>query len=135
MAERIVDRLEIIEVEEQHRDRVRHALCTRECMTHLIQKERTVGQVRERIVKRLMHVLLLDHTLFGHVTRVEHETANDRLAQQIRADVVHRHPVAVRMTQAPLALHRSRLDVTGAQSVRTGELLEKVQRWRRIVGV
>ena len=105
-------------------------------MPNLVEKERTVGKIGEWIVKGLVHVLRLDHTLLSHVARIEHEPTNDRFLQQIRADVVDRHPVAVGVRQSPFPLECT--DVVARPCTRsraTREFGEKLQRARRILRV
>ena len=52
MAERVVDHLEAIEIEEQHRDDAVRTPCPMQRHPHLVEKELPVGEPRERVVVR-----------------------------------------------------------------------------------
>ena len=52
VTERVVDRLEVVEVDEQRRDRRLLASRAREHLLDTIQDQRPVGQARQRVVRR-----------------------------------------------------------------------------------
>ena len=52
MAERIVDRLEMVEVEEQYRELIAAAACQRKQAFELLQQQHAVRQAGQRIVVR-----------------------------------------------------------------------------------
>ena len=57
VAERVVDHLEVVEVDEQHRDLLAAA---GDQLAQALQEERPVRQPRERVVMRLVVELALD---------------------------------------------------------------------------
>ena len=60
VAERVVDRLEIVETQHEHGDFLLFAARPDERVLGAVGEERAIGQVRERIVKGLMGELLLE---------------------------------------------------------------------------
>ena len=74
--EAVVDRLEVVDVEEEHRDRLRLAASPLERVLDAIGKERTVGQAGKRIVKGLELELLLERGAAGDVVNREDDSAD-----------------------------------------------------------
>ena len=58
-AERVVDRLEVVEVDEQHRDRLAGAAAPQQRVVDAIAEQRPVGEVGEQVVERLVRQLFL----------------------------------------------------------------------------
>ena len=54
VAERVVDRLEAVDVEQQHRDAEAEALGAAEGVLDAVEEQRAVGQAGERVVQRLV---------------------------------------------------------------------------------
>ena len=76
--ETVVDRLEVVEIEEQQRQRrlaadaaTRVSACSR-----AIAQQRAIGQPGERIVECLVRELGLERRALAHVARVEHNAAH-----------------------------------------------------------
>ena len=83
--QRVVDRLEIVDVHEQHGDRLRVALLALDGVQHAIAEQRPVREVGHRVVERLVLQLPFELLALRDVTRVEHDPANVRVVQQARA--------------------------------------------------
>ena len=74
MAEAVVDRLEVVEIEEQQREwRLAATMRARQRVLRAIAQQRAVGQSGERIMERLMGELRLQRGPFADVARVEHD--------------------------------------------------------------
>ena len=67
MAHRVVDGLEVVEVQEEHGHAARRNGAPAERLFHTFTEEGTVGEVRERIVKRLPGELRLQCAALGDV--------------------------------------------------------------------
>src|SRR5262245_42762587 len=71
MPERVVDALEVVEVEEEHRDvRPRALAAEDERVLDAVREERTVREARKRVVERLVPELLLGFLARGDVEQV-----------------------------------------------------------------
>ena len=88
VAERVVDALEVVQVEEQHGGRV---VVARERRLDAQREERAVGQARQRIVARLVRQALLE--LRHGRQRARRLTALERAAR-VRADRLEQSPLA-----------------------------------------
>ena len=76
MAEAVVDRLEVVEVDEQHRHGPVVALLSLQGMLHTVPEQGPVGQARDRIMEGLVGELLLDQLSLAHVSGVQHDAAH-----------------------------------------------------------
>ena len=106
MAARVVDELEVVEVEEEHGDRLVVARLARERVLDAVVEERTVGELGERVVEGAVAELLLEGAPVVHVARGEHDAAEAGIVEQVRGDRLHVAPAAVRVRDAPLRLER-----------------------------
>ena len=106
VAQAVVHRLEVVEVEEQHRDRVPAAAGQRQRVAHPVPEQRAVGEPGERIVERLVGELLLQPLPLAHVAGVEHDALDRRVVQQVGRQDLGVEPRAVGLAEAPL--HRAR---------------------------
>lgn len=102
MAERVVDELEVVEVDEQDRGLARFD--DRELVLHLFGERATVEQTGERVVARLVHEIVLRGTPPGDVDGLQ-----DRLrplAEVRELEVLAEHPAtrSVRAQDLILAL-------------------------------
>ena len=71
VAEAVVDRLEVVQVEEEHRDRLDGRAAAVERVRYAIPEERAVRQSGERVVERLVAQLLLELLALADVAGVE----------------------------------------------------------------
>jgi hypothetical protein len=83
VAEAVVDLLEAIEVDEQHREHLFGSVGAGERLVEAIPKERAVRKVGETVVKCLMRELLFEPNSLRDVTCVEHDTAHVPLSLKI----------------------------------------------------
>jgi len=81
VAERVVDGLEVIEVEEEHRDPALLATLHGVIQDH--PEGGAVRQVCEGVVKGLMGQLLFERLPFADVPGVEHQAPNRRHMQEV----------------------------------------------------
>ncbi len=84
--EAVVDLLEVVEVEEEHGDRVPLPLRELEGVIHAIAEQRAVGEAGERVVEGLVQQLLLEALPLGDVPGVEHDAVHDRVAEKVGGD-------------------------------------------------
>ena len=80
-AEGVVDRLEVIDVDQHHRDLPAHAAGTLERDRQAILEQRAVGKTRQRIVHGLVAQLMLGGLHPGEVARQDDECAGSRVAE------------------------------------------------------
>ena len=64
MAEGVVDRLEVVDVHEQHRDGFAVALLALDGVQHAVAEQRPVREVGDGVVERLVLQLLLELLAF-----------------------------------------------------------------------
>ena len=67
MSLRVVDGLEVIEVDEQEADPLRLTSTVRHRVVHAITEQRAIGEARQRIVERLVQQFGLEFLAPGHV--------------------------------------------------------------------
>ncbi len=97
MTEGVVDRLEVVQVHEQHGDGVGVAGQALQRMLHAISEERPVGEPGDRVVEGLMRELLLEGLALGDVSRVEDDSLHVGIVHQIRAERLDVQPEVVAM--------------------------------------
>ena len=61
MAQAVVDHLEAVQVDEQHGQLLAQAIAARDAVGDPIEKQSAVGQASQRVVKRAVAQLLLEH--------------------------------------------------------------------------
>ena len=83
MTEAVVDLLEPVEIDEQHRQCVVRSLGSGERLVEPVVKQRAVGKSCQTVVKRLVAQLLLESNPLGDVARVEHDTAELPVGAQV----------------------------------------------------
>ena len=88
VTQRVVDVLEVVEIEEHHRHRAAVALCQRERVLHAIAEQVAVGEQRQRIVEGELPQLLLERFALADVAEVERQTLHRRIARQVAADAL-----------------------------------------------
>ena len=73
VAEAVVDRLEVVEVDEQHREVAVACAPTRaERVLDAVAEQRLVGEAGERVVERLVGELVLEPLALGDVAEAPH---------------------------------------------------------------
>ena len=102
MSEAVVDRLEVVEVDEDDADgrllpgrageRVLYAVC----------EERPVGQARDGIVERLVGELILEELALADVAAVEDDPLHVLVLEQVRVPHLELEPLARAAAQAAL---------------------------------
>ena len=86
MTERVVDALEVVEVEEEHGDLGLRSLTPQnERMLDPVREQRTVGESGEGVVERLVAELLLGLLAGRHVEEVALQDARPSLSATTRA--------------------------------------------------
>ena len=81
VAEAVVDLLEPVEVDEQHREDAPGALRARERLVEPVAEQGAVGEAGEPVVERLARQLLLEPDALGDVAGVEHDAADVAVAR------------------------------------------------------
>jgi len=79
MAERVVDLLEAVQVEEEDGQLRGPVVVLAELVLHARPKERAVREPRERVVGRLVHELGLEPLALADIARVQHDPADCRV--------------------------------------------------------
>ena len=103
--EAVVDGLEVVEVDEQHGHA--HALAQRpgHRVADALVEQRAVGEMRDRVVERLVGELLLERLALGDVAAVEHDPADRAVAEQVGVQDLEvaqaRRPCARAGTRSP----------------------------------
>ena len=85
MPEAVVDGLEVVEVDEHHRDLRDASGGAHQCVLDAIGEERAIGELRHRVVEGLVRQLLLECLALADVATVQHQPANVLVVQEIRA--------------------------------------------------
>ena len=88
MAERIVDVLEVVEVEEHDRDRAVAALGEGHRVLHPIAEQVAIGEQRQGIVERELPQLLLERLALADVAEIERQPLDRRILREIAADAL-----------------------------------------------
>ena len=101
MTEAVVHGLEVVEVEEQHRDSSRALLAEDERMLDAVREERPVREPGERVVERLVAQLLLGLPASRDVEQVALENGLAVVRDDARL-VLHPHDAAVARVQPVL---------------------------------
>ena len=76
VAEAVVDRLEVVEVDEHHADRCPLAAGAGQRVLDAVGEQRAVGEAGERVVERLVGELVLERLALADVAAVEHDAAD-----------------------------------------------------------
>ncbi len=76
VAEAVVDRLEVVEVEEDHREAALLAPAAGERVADALREQGAVGQAGDAVVERLVGELLLERLALADVAAVEHDAAD-----------------------------------------------------------
>ena len=104
MTQAVVDGLEVVDVDEQHGDRVPAPRGTVESVADTIGEERSVRQTGEGVVECLMDELILQLASLGDVVRGDDDALDGRVVEQVADHAFDRSPTTVTMTKAELEL-------------------------------
>ncbi len=88
VAERVVDVLEVVQIEEHDRDRALAALRERQCVLHAVAEQVAVGEQRQRIVEGQLAQLLLERLALADVAEVERQALHRRVLAEVAADAL-----------------------------------------------
>jgi hypothetical protein len=91
----IIDRLEVVEVHEQDGHGLEVSLLALQRVGDAIAEQRAIGEVRHRVVERLMRELLLECLAFADISRVEHDPLHVRILQKAGPKRLHEDPRSV----------------------------------------
>ena len=86
VAKAVVDGLEVVEVDEEHREEVASTCPTLDRMRDPLGEERAVREPGERVVEGLMRELILQGAALGHVSRGEDDAADVLVSEQVVED-------------------------------------------------
>ncbi len=112
MSETVVHGLEVVQVDEHDGNLVHAALRAHERVLDTVGEERTVGELRYRVVKCLMSKLLLESLALADVAGVEHDAANVFVVKEVGVLDLESESRAVPVTDG--ALDRVSLGVARA---------------------
>ena len=101
VAEAVVDRLEVVHVEEEHGDPARLAHPAGKRVLDAIREQRTVGKARERVVEGAVGELILELLAVAHVAGGEEHAAHVRVVREVLANRLDVAPRAVGMAHPP----------------------------------
>ena len=99
VAEAVVDRLEVVEIDEDHRELAVVAPAARERQRQAILEQRPVGEAGEVVVERLVAKLLLERHALRDVTEVEQDPIDQWIADVVVRDHLDRSIVALGCAQ------------------------------------
>ncbi len=102
VAKAVVHLLEVVEVEEQHRDVPALPARERQRVADPVAEERAVGEPGQRVVEGLVQELLLEALAFADVADVEHDAANGRVLDQVGGDGLGLERGPVGLAEPPL---------------------------------
>ena len=100
--EAVVDRLEVVDVEEHHAELALLAARAADRVAHALDEQRAVGQVRDGIVEGLVGELLLEGLALADVARVQHDAAHVLVVEQVAVQDLELAVAAVAVSQRAL---------------------------------
>ena len=121
MSEAVVDRLEVVEVDEHHRDLRDVPRRAHQGVLDAIGEECAIGELRDGVVEGLVCELVLERLALADVATVQHQAANVLVVEQI--GVLHLESENRTVAMKDGALDRVTFAVSGA--VGGQELSEK----------
>ena len=116
VAERVVDRLEVVQVHEQHRGVLVLARLPVQCVLDTVAEQSAVGESGHGVVEGLVGELLLELLALADVAHVDHDAGHVRVVHQVRAQRLDGDGRAVAVAQAEL--HQARVADRAASAVR-----------------
>ena len=120
--EPVVDRLEVVEVEEQHRRK----LTSLQLVADSRQEVGAIGEARQRIVIGAVAELALQRAIRGHVTQCQHDAGDGDVRHQVDRRQLHRAPLAVGVQ------HRTSIvsEPSGGRFLTSAHSWPAARRWR-----
>ena len=112
MAEAVVHRLEVVEVEEEHGEKVLPTSSSAEGMGHTVTEESSVREPGKGVVECLVRELLLERTPLGHVSGRDDDAVHRGEAEEVVEDALELADRAVLSSQRQVSRHRQRRRVT-----------------------
>src|SRR5207237_9820537 len=88
VTEGIVDVLEVIEVEEHHRNAALVTLRESQRVMHAIPEQISIGELGEGVVERQLPQLRLERLAFADVAEIERQPLHRRITGEIAADAL-----------------------------------------------
>ena len=126
MAEAIVDRLELVQIDEQDGQLAAISIGAGLGVDDAVVEQRPVGQARQRIMERTVHQLLFECLALGDVTTVEHDPLDVGVIEEIGRDRFQVATDAVGQLEAPLHWTGGPAgDQTIQESMRAGDLARR----------
>ncbi len=95
VAERVVDHLEVVEVDQQQRHSAAAALVAGHRVLDPVAEQRPVGQAGQRVLERLAGQLALERLLLGHVADAQDDRVQVGVGQPVGAGHLDLDPAAV----------------------------------------
>ena len=102
VSEAVVDRLEVVEVDEDHAHRRLLARRPGERVLDAVGEQRPVGEAGDGIVERLVGELVLEELALADVAAVEHDALDVLVVQQVGVPDLELEPLAGAAAQAAL---------------------------------
>ncbi len=102
VAERVVDDLEVVEVQEQHGERLTVRASAAERVFDAIPEQRPVREVGHWIVERLVGELLLQLLALGDIAQVDDDPANRGVLQQVGEQTLGVQQATIAVTNTKL---------------------------------
>ena len=107
VAERVVDRLEVVEVDEQHDDRVGLGTGDAQGVVHAVEEQRPVGEPGQLVVEGAVAELALEVALLGDVAERGDDAVDGGAADEVGDDDGRLAELAVGVDQRRLELDRA----------------------------
>ena len=105
MAQRVVDLLEVVEVDEQDREALVLRVAGVQRVLEAVDEQGAVREPGEHVVERAVRELLLERDTVGHVARVHDDAADGGIVEQVGVPVLDVAVAAVAV--APAHEHRA----------------------------
>ena len=112
----VVDRLEVVEVEEDDRDARVLARSASERVRDPVGEQRAVRQARHGVVERLVRQLLLERGALARVAAVEHDAADVLVVAEVGRDDLELERAAVAMNERAVERLRARAAVAASSA-------------------
>ena len=109
VAERVVDVLEVVEVEEDHRERRAAAPAARQRLLDAVAQQHAVREAGERVVAGLVQQPALERLAVADVAGVQDDALDRAVADEVRRQRLDVDPAAARVADAVLDVARGAL--------------------------
>ena len=128
MPQTVVDRLEVIDVQEKHGDRVKRPVAPVHGVGKPVEEQGTIGQAREGVMEGLAFELAFEGAALRHVSAVEHDRPDVGLVEEIGRGDVDGQPL-------PLGVGHPALEAGGATATSTEHLGQLRTDGHQVVGM